>query len=154
MLPIWDAVEAHRVYDSAINTVIKRILADPSWTSTNPMHFSFHHEQYVKAEGGSIAAGTPLGTPTHWFDPCAFVPQPLGTFGNLGRNTLIGPGRSTIDFLVNKHFRISEKRELQFRTEVFNLLDHPNFEAPNSANRRIFQAFPPCRDPSTKASRP
>ena len=89
---------------------------------------------------GSIAAGTPLGTPTHWFDPCAFVPQPLGTFGNLGRNTLIGPGRSTIDFLVNKHFRISEKRELQFRTEVFNLLNHPNFEAPNSANRRIFDS--------------
>ena len=87
---------------------------------------------------GSIAAGTPVGTPTHWFDPCAFVPQVLGTFGNLGRNTLIGPGRSTIDFLVNKHFRLSEKRELQFRTEIFNALNHPNFEAPNSANRRIF----------------
>jgi hypothetical protein len=87
---------------------------------------------------GSIAAGTTVGTPTHWFDPCAFVPQVLGTFGNLGRNTLIGPGRSTIDFLVNKHFRLSEKRELQFRTEIFNALNHPNFEAPNSANRRIF----------------
>ena len=53
----WQAV-AGGVYDSAINTLIKRILADPSWTSTNPLHFSFHHEQYVKAEGGSIAAGT------------------------------------------------------------------------------------------------
>jgi len=86
----------------------------------------------------TVAAGTPVGTPSHWFDPCAFVPQPLGTFGNLGRNTLIGPGRSTIDFLVNKHFRISEKRELQFRTEVFNILNHPNFEAPNINFRRIF----------------
>ena len=86
----------------------------------------------------TVAAGTPVGTPSHWFDPCAFVPQPLGTFGNLGRNTLIGPGRSTVDFLVNKHFRISEKRELQFRTEVFNILNHPNFEAPNINFRRIF----------------
>ena len=86
----------------------------------------------------TVAAGTLVGTPSHWFDPCAFVPQPLGTFGNLGRNTLIGPGRSTIDFLVNKHFRISEKRELQFRTEVFNILNHPNFEAPNINFRRIF----------------
>jgi hypothetical protein len=51
---------------------------------------------------------------------------------------LIGPGRQTIDFLVNKHFRLSEKRELQFRTEVFNIMNHPNFEAPNTANRRIF----------------
>ncbi len=86
----------------------------------------------------TVAAGTPVGTPSHWFDPCAFVPQPLGTFGNLGRNTLIGPRRSTVDFLVNKHFRISEKRELQFRTEVFNILNHPNFEAPNINFRRIF----------------
>ena len=86
----------------------------------------------------TVAAGTPVGTPSHWFDPCAFVPQPLGTFGNLGRNTLIGPRRSTIDFLVNKHFRISEKRELQFRTEVFNILNHPNFEAPIKSFRQIF----------------
>ena len=53
----WQAV-AGGVYDSKINAVIKTILADPSWTSTNPMHFSFHHEQYVKAEGGGISAGT------------------------------------------------------------------------------------------------
>ncbi|HKC65715.1 MAG TPA: TonB-dependent receptor, partial [Pyrinomonadaceae bacterium] len=86
---------------------------------------------------GSMPAG-PVGTPSHWFDPCVFVPQPLGTFGNLGRNTLIGPGRETIDFLINKHFKLSEKRELQFRTEIFNILNHPNFEAPNTANRRIF----------------
>ncbi len=86
----------------------------------------------------TIAPGTPVGTPSHWFDPCAFTPQSLGTFGNLGRNTLIGPRRSTIDFLVNKHFRISEKGELQFRTEVFNILNHPNFEAPSLNFRRIF----------------
>ena len=53
----WQAVAAG-TYDSAINAVIQRIKADPSWTTSNPMHFSFHHEQYVKAEGGSIAAGT------------------------------------------------------------------------------------------------
>jgi len=51
---------------------------------------------------------------------------------------LIGPRRQTIDFLINKHFRISEKRELQFRTEIFNILNHPNFEAPNLNFRRIF----------------
>ncbi len=86
----------------------------------------------------TIAPGTPVGTPAHWFDPCAFVPQTLGTFGNLGRNTLIGPGLSTVDFLVNKHFRITEGREFQFRTEFFNLLNHPNFATPSVSNRRIF----------------
>ncbi len=86
----------------------------------------------------SVPAGTPVGTPTHWFDPCAFAPQPLGTFGNLGRNTLIGPGLSTVDFLLNKHFRITEERELQFRAEMFNVMNHPNFATPSVNFRRIF----------------
>lgn len=65
-------------------------------------------------------------------------PQELGTFGNLGRNTVIGPGLSTVDFLVNKHFRISEGQELQFRSEFFNLFNHVNLATPNASTRRIF----------------
>ena len=83
-------------------------------------------------------AGTPVGTPALFFDPCAFTPQPLGTFGNLGRNTLIGPGFSDVDFLVNKHFRMAERKELQFRAEFFNILNHPSFAAPSVDTRQIF----------------
>jgi len=86
----------------------------------------------------TVQVGTPVGTPILWFDPCAFEPQPLGTFGNLGRNTLIGPGLSTVDFLVNKHFRISEGRELQFRSEFFNVMNHVNLAPPLAATRQIF----------------
>jgi hypothetical protein len=86
----------------------------------------------------NFAAGTPVGTPTLYFDPCVFTPQPLGTFGDLGRNTLIGPGYSDVDFLVNKHFRLTERSELQFRAEFFNILNHPNFAAPSVETRRIF----------------
>ena len=85
-----------------------------------------------------FAAGTPVGTPDHYFDPCAFTPQPLGMFGNLGRNTLIGPGLTDFDFLMDKHFRVGERKELQFRAEFFNLMNHPNFEAPNATTRQIF----------------
>jgi hypothetical protein len=85
-----------------------------------------------------ISAGTPIGTPTLYFDPCAFVPQPLGTFGNLGRNTLIGPGIAEVDFSVNKNFQITEGKRLQFRAECFNLANHPNFQAPPTSTRRIF----------------
>ncbi len=99
--------------------------------SNNPTHG-------VSAGCAGVPAGTPVGTPTLFFDPCAFAPQPLGTFGNLGRNTLIGPGLSDIDFLINKHFRMGEQRELQFRAEFFNILNHPNFEAPTATGRRIF----------------
>jgi hypothetical protein len=86
----------------------------------------------------TIPAGAKVGTPEMWFDPCVFVPQALGTFGNLGRNTLIGPGRSTVDFLVNKHFRIREGHDLEFRSEFFNLFNHPNFADPDATTRRIF----------------
>lgn len=85
-----------------------------------------------------IKPGTPVGTPTRYFDPCAFVPQPLGTFGNLGRNTLIGPGIAEVDFSISKHFQIAEGKELQFRAECFNLANHPNFQAPTLNFRRIF----------------
>jgi hypothetical protein len=88
--------------------------------------------------GATIAAGTPVGTPSLWFDPCAFQPQPLGTFGNLGRNTLIGPDLKTVDFVLNKHFRIREGRELQFRSEFFNSLNRVNLSPPLAATRQIF----------------
>jgi hypothetical protein len=81
--------------------------------------------------GTSVPTGTRLGTPDRYFDPCSFEPQPLGFFGNLGRNTLIGPGLAQIDFTVNKNFQIQEGRELQFRAEFFNLANRPNFATPN-----------------------
>ena len=85
-----------------------------------------------------IPAGTPVGTPTLYFDPCAFVPQPLGTFGNLGRNTLIGPGIAEADVSLMKNFLIREGTSLQFRAECFNVANHPNFQAPSTNFRRIF----------------
>jgi len=85
-----------------------------------------------------IPAGTPVGTPNLYFDPCAFVPQPLGTFGNLGRNTLIGPGVTEADVSIMKTTRIREGMDLQFRAECFNLANHPNFQAPSTNYRRIF----------------
>ena len=85
-----------------------------------------------------VAAGAPVGTPTLYFDPCAFVPQPLGRFGNLGRNTLIGPGVTEFDLSVVKHFKITEVKNLQFRAECFNLANHPNFQAPSTTTRQIF----------------
>ena len=88
--------------------------------------------------GVSVPAGTPVGTPNMYFDPCAFAPQPLGTFGNLGRNTLTGPGIAEVDFSVVKNFPVRESMNLQFRAEAFNLANHPNFQAPSLATLEIF----------------
>ena len=78
-----------------------------------------------------------LGKPGKWFDPNAFlapanVPSNLGFYGNVGRDTLIGPGLATWDFSVLKDTRIREGLNLQFRVEIFNLLDRANFNLPNA----------------------
>ncbi|HKQ77423.1 MAG TPA: hypothetical protein VJ810_27235, partial [Blastocatellia bacterium] len=54
-----------------------------------------------------------------------------GYYGTLGRNTLIGPGLIALDLAANKTFRLREGLNLQFRTEVFNSLNHPNFSIPS-----------------------
>ena len=74
-----------------------------------------------------VAAGQKLGTPSLWFDPCAFVLPPAGTFGNLAKNAVIGPGLANVDFALKKQFDITERHNLQFRAEVFNVFNHPNF---------------------------
>ena len=66
-----------------------------------------------------------------WFNTAAFVAAPVGTFGNAGRNTVIGPRTNALDFSVVKSTRIGERPNLQFRSEFFNILNHPNFALPN-----------------------
>ena len=67
-----------------------------------------------------------------WFNIACFVSPPLYTFGNTGRNVLIGPGLVSWDLGADKDFSLSEKIGLQFRSEFFNVLNRPNFDLPNS----------------------
>jgi len=78
-----------------------------------------------------------LGNPAQWFDPNAFlapssVPANGGFYGNVGRDTIVGPGLGTWDFSVLKDTRLRERLNLQFRAEIFNLLNRANFNLPNA----------------------
>jgi hypothetical protein len=72
-----------------------------------------------------------LGGTTKWFDANAFKVPTTGTFGNVGRNVLTGPGLATWDFSVVKDTHLFERLNLQFRAEIFNLLDRTNLNTPN-----------------------
>jgi hypothetical protein len=72
-----------------------------------------------------------LGGPDRYFDPTAFSRPTPGTLGNLGRNTLIGPGHANWDVSLEKTFPLREGASALFRTEVFNVLNHANFALPN-----------------------
>jgi hypothetical protein len=70
--------------------------------------------------------------PQRWFDPAAYTVQAFGTFGNVGRNTLISPSIFGWDFSTLKNFRITESQTLQFRFEAFNFPNHPNWGNPDT----------------------
>jgi hypothetical protein len=74
-----------------------------------------------------------LGSPRQWFNPNAFLAPPSnsGFYGNLGRDTLIGPGLATWDLSALKGVTVRERLNLQFRAEFFNLLNRANFNTPN-----------------------
>jgi hypothetical protein len=76
------------------------------------------------------------GGPTQYFNPNAFVLQPVGQLGNLGRDVLLGPGFADLDFAVKKDTRmpfLGEAGSLEFRAEFFNIFNRPNFTDPNPA---------------------
>lgn len=75
-----------------------------------------------------------LGNVHQWFNPAAFLQPPnnSGFYGDLGRDTLIGPGLGTWDFSLIKDTPIHERANVQFRAEFFNLLNRANFNTPNA----------------------
>lgn len=71
------------------------------------------------------------GGPNRYFDPNAFAVPPNGTFGNVGRDTLIGPGLETIDLSLLKDTDLTERVKVELRAEFFNVLNRANFNTPN-----------------------
>jgi len=79
-----------------------------------------------------------LDNPTveRWFDTSCFTAPPQFTFGNVGRNTVFGPGTKQLDFSVFRHIGLGGgdgKRSLQLRAEIFNLTNTPQFNNPNAS---------------------
>jgi hypothetical protein len=70
-------------------------------------------------------------TPNQYFNPAAFLPPATGTYGNVARDSLTGPGLSELDFSATKSAHFTERFGLQFRAEFFNILNHTNFLTPN-----------------------
>ena len=70
-------------------------------------------------------------SPDRWFDTGAFALQAPFTFGSAGRNPVFGPGLANVDMALHKRWRTAAGGDLEFRWEVFNLLNRANFDIPN-----------------------
>jgi Carboxypeptidase regulatory-like domain len=84
----------------------------PSW---NP---SFHGTLYPR-------------TASEYFNPDAFITPATGTYGNVSRDSLTGPGLTEVDLSALKNTQVAEHLHLEFRAEIFNILNHTNFLTPN-----------------------
>jgi Carboxypeptidase regulatory-like domain len=80
---------------------------------------------------GQPIYGPGTKTAEQWFNPAAFSTPPAYMFGNVGRNTVYGPGMQTVDIALVRTFAITERFRFQVRGEAFNTLNHTNLDAPN-----------------------
>ena len=80
---------------------------------------------------GQPIFGSGTQTAASWFNPAAFATPPAFTFGNVGRNSVYGPGRQTLDLALQREFSLTEKIKFQVRAEAFNALNHTNLGTPN-----------------------
>jgi len=74
-----------------------------------------------------------LGGPNSYFDVSAFKLQEPGYLGNLGRNTLIGPGYASLDMMLMRKASLFTGHSLEMRLEAFNVLNRANFAAPQNS---------------------
>ena len=88
--------------------------------------------QFYNLVGDTSIARTPFTNSAVWFNPAAFAIPAQGTFGNEPRNILRGPGFWNWDMSLRKDIRTLEKHMLQFRFEMFNILNHPNWSNPTT----------------------
>jgi hypothetical protein len=88
----------------------------------------------ARADLVSGVSVTPLNydVPSNQLNLAAFA-APVGQYGNLGRNALVGPGAVNFDTSLFKDFSLTERQKVQFRAEFFNIFNHPQFSNPNSA---------------------
>jgi hypothetical protein len=95
--------------------------------------------------GGTVAANPTCVAPATvhtlqaWYNPCAFVPAPLGTFGTLGKNAIPGPGNWNFDSAIWRIFPIKESINLTFRAEAFNAFNHLEIGNPGASLESITQ---------------
>ena len=80
---------------------------------------------------GKSVFGSGTKNASTWFNPAAFAAPPAYTYGNVGRNSVYGPGLQTMDLALVRSFNLPRKARFEGRAEFFNALNHTNLGTPN-----------------------
>ena len=123
------------------------------WTNKHPVKPGFY---WYRDEDRAVVLGAPYGPGACGSKaPCvdflnrnSFALPPIGTFGNVGKDALVGPGSFTWDMGIFKNFPFRDRYRVQFRAEFFNSFNHANFGNPsNSVNAGAFGSITSAADP-------
>jgi outer membrane receptor protein involved in Fe transport len=143
-VPVWGALPEKLGKGWQLNTIITAMsgrpipITDSTDTSTVNTQFPFFDTSSNFHQRPNVVPGVPLILP-HWniatgyLNPAAFTQPPPGTFGDLGRDEVYGPGFWNVDFSVSKDTRITERLGLQLRAEFFNIFNHPQWGLPSGS---------------------
>jgi hypothetical protein len=105
-------------------------------TPLNPVYFATDFANSGTPNRPNVVPGQDVNLPSsqrnadHFFNAAAFSDPAPNTFGNAGRNILPGPGNAVFNTALRRVFAVRERSTIEFRTEVFNLLNHPNIGIP------------------------
>jgi hypothetical protein len=89
-------------------------------------------QQRAQSTGDPLPSGFKQSI-SQYYNKAAFAVPAAYTFGNLGRNTLRGPGTKNFDVSLSKDFHFDEKRILQFRADSFNMTNTTHFGQPGAS---------------------
>ncbi len=130
-IPSWSA---HKRFGSGwqLNSIISvqtgRPIPIANNTDTSGRFYFNQRPNVVPGVSPILPHWTPF---TGYLNPLAFSQPADGTFGDLGRNAIFGPGYRNWDFSITKNTALTERLNLQLRAEFFNILNHPNFALPD-----------------------
>ena len=105
------------------------LLGEIDWTNTGRANLGFGNNDRPNLVGNPQLDNATI---ERWFNTSAFVYPAPGNFGNAGRNVVEGPAYQNVNFSIMKNTMLTERLNLQFRTEFFNLFNHPNFDLPDN----------------------
>lgn len=144
----WHILEDWQV--SGIETLLSGIPFTPQ-LSYNPANDGNTRNSVRPSWNPTFTGALTNGGPNQYFNPNAFIAPLAGTYGNVGRDVLQGPGLATLDLSLAKKFSLSERLALQFRSEFFNIFNRVNFNTPNPV---VFTSGPTTPSPIPVASVP
>jgi hypothetical protein len=135
--------------DSGVWPVLRSWQASAVFTAQSGRPFtprvSFDNSNSGNVGGGTFAydrpnvviGAAPAGTRTVTYNEQTFAIAPQYTFGNAGRNALVGPGYATLDAMISRRILLPRRRQLTLRLELFNALNRRNLQLPDSFVDRV-----------------